>query len=155
MKSFHLGQIASTSRAFTESDVAAYRSLSGDHGLAFGPGQQSGVPGPLLSGMFSCLLGTKLPGRGTNWLKQSLSFPARASPNERITASVEIVRMRSEKGLVNLRTVCTGDGGRVVCEGEALVLIADVAPRRLAAGDETVPDNAPRAALETDLASGL
>ena len=75
--------------------------------------------------MFSDLLGTKLPGRGTNWLKQSLRFPAPAFPGEPITATVEIIRLRPDKDLVNLRTVCANAAG-VVCEGEALVLVKDL-----------------------------
>ena len=87
------------------------------------------VPGSLLGGLFSYLLGTRLPGRGTNYLKQRLVFPAPAYPDEELTAEVEIVRLRPEKELVNLRTVCTNPAGEVVCEGEALVLVKDVYER--------------------------
>ena len=83
------------------------------------------VPGGLLGGLFSFLLGTRLPGRGTNWLKQRLAFPAPCYAGQEVTARVEIVRLRPEKDLVNLRTVCTA-AGRVVCEGEALVLVKDL-----------------------------
>jgi 3-hydroxybutyryl-CoA dehydratase len=119
-----VGQTASVTRAFSEADLAGYRALSGDRGLLFGTGTASheGVPGPLLSGMFSRLLGTELPGRGTNWLKQSLRFPAGASLHSKVTATVQITRLRPEKRLVNLRTLCTDETGLVVCVGEALVL---------------------------------
>jgi acyl dehydratase len=119
-----VGQTASATRAFGEADLARYRALSGDRGLLFGTGAvgHGSVPGPLLSGMFSRLLGTQLPGRGTNWLKQSLRFPATASLHSKLTATVQITRLRPEKRLVNLRTVCTDETGLVVCEGEALVL---------------------------------
>jgi 3-hydroxybutyryl-CoA dehydratase len=124
----HVGQTASTTRAFSEADLASYRALSGDRGLLFGAGGSSheNVPGPLLSGMFSRLLGTELPGRGTNWLKQSLRFPATASLHSKLTATVQITRLRPEKRLVNLRTVCTDETGLVVCEGEALVLFEEL-----------------------------
>jgi acyl dehydratase len=84
------------------------------------------VPGGLLGGLFSFLLGTRLPGRGTNWLKQRLVFPAPCYAGQEVTARVEIVRLRPEKDLVNLRTACTVPGGQVVCEGEALVLVKDL-----------------------------
>lgn len=114
-----LGQSASTTRIFTPADLTEYADLTGDTAWTHR------VPGGLLGGMFSDLLGTKLPGRGTNWLKQSLRFPAPAVPGEAITATVEIIRLRPEKDLVNLRTVCTTAGG-IVCEGEALVYVKDL-----------------------------
>jgi acyl dehydratase len=76
--------------------------------------------------MFSTLLGTKLPGGGTNYLKQSIRFLRLASVNDEFTAAVEIVRLRPEKELVNLRTVCINQAGETVCEGEALVLVRDI-----------------------------
>ena len=107
MNQLAVGQEARASRTFSAEDVAHYQQLSGDTGLNFGTADTScAVPGPLLSGMFSDLLGTKLPGRGTNWLKQSLSFPAVAKVDEEITAVVKIIRLRPEKALVNLHTTC-------------------------------------------------
>ncbi len=117
-----LGQRASAARAFTSADLTEYADLTGDTN----PVYQTRLPGGLLGGMFSDLLGTKLPGRGTNWLKQKLHFPHPAYPGEFITASVEIVRLRLEKDLVNLRTVCANPMGTVVCEGEALVFVRDL-----------------------------
>ncbi len=127
MNHLAIGQEARASRTFTAADVAAYRALSGDAGLAFGAADDDAtVPGPLLSGMFSDLLGTQLPGPGTNWLKQSLRFPAVAKVGEVVTAVVQITRLRPEKALVNLRTTCVTLAGTVVCEGEALVLVKDL-----------------------------
>jgi acyl dehydratase len=55
-------------------------------------------------------------------LKQSFDFHAPAYPGEEISASVEITRLRPEKGLVNLRTACTKATGELICSGQALVL---------------------------------
>ena len=127
MKGLDLGQQASVTRLFSAGDIAAYRALTGDDGLGFGraDGRQV-VPGPLLSGLFSYLLGTRLPGRGTNWLKQQLAFLAPAYVGEAITAVVEITRLRPDKELVNLWTTCTNPAGEIVCAGEALVLVRDL-----------------------------
>jgi acyl dehydratase len=84
------------------------------------------VPGPLLGGLFSNLLGTGLPGRGTNWLKQSFRFIAPAPIGEAITATVEITRLRPDKDLVNLRGTCITSTGHIVCEAESLVLVKDL-----------------------------
>ena len=134
LKWLALGQAAEIVRTFSAADLLEYRDLSGDTNPAFSdaayakmqgwPGLR--VPGGLLGGLFSFLLGTRLPGRGTNWLKQRLAFPAPCYAGQEVTARVEIVRLRPEKDLVNLRTTCTTSDGRVVCEGEALVLVKDL-----------------------------
>jgi acyl dehydratase len=80
----------------------------------------------MLGGMVSDLLGTKVPGRGTMWLKQYYSFPAPAFVEETITATVEIARIRPEKDLVNLQISCVNPRGEQVCRGESLVFVADL-----------------------------
>ncbi|MGO1501264.1 MAG: hypothetical protein ACTHWH_08285 [Marinobacter sp.] len=110
------GQFASVERRFTADDLTQWSKLAG---LNESP---TAVPEPLISGLFSFLLGMELPGKGTNYLKQSLTFEELAQTNEPLTATVEVSRLRSDKALVNLTTVCTGINGRVICKGEALVL---------------------------------
>lgn len=131
MKGLTIGQQASARRVFTAEDVAAYRALTGDAGLGFGKmSGETAVPGPLLAGMISDLLGTKLPGRGTNWLKQQLQFHDSVHVGEEVTTAVQITRLRPEKQLVNLQTTCTNSAGSVICAGEALVLISDLEANR-------------------------
>lgn len=133
-KGMQVGQSAQFGRTFTRSDLDGYSSVSGDANPLFSDQEfatkagLSGIPipGGLLGGMYSCLLGTQLPGRGTNWLKQSLYFPTPAFLDEEITARVEVTRIRPEKDLVNLRTSCTNPAGELVCDGEALVYVKDL-----------------------------
>lgn len=120
MKGLTIGQSASLTRTFTAEDVAEYAALSGDARATLS------VPGPLLGGLFSNLLGTQLPGRGTNWLKQSFRFVAPAPIGEAITATVTITRLRPDKDLVNLRGTCVTSLGVTVCEAESLVLVKDL-----------------------------
>ncbi len=84
------------------------------------------LPGGMLGGTVSDILGTKLPGYGTNWLKQKYHFTAPAYPNEDLTTTVEIIRLRPEKDLVNLRTTITNHENDVVVDGEALVWVSDL-----------------------------
>jgi len=127
MNGLAIGQKASASRIFTAADIADYRALTGDAGLGFGEMTvETAVPGPLLAGMFSDLLGTKLPGRGTNWLKQQLQFSGVAKVGEEVTAVVQITRLRPEKHLVNLRSTCANAAGDIVCSGETLVMVSDL-----------------------------
>lgn len=131
------GQEASASRAFTAADLGEYITLTGDAnpyhadpGFARARGFGGPVvPLPLLAGMFSDLLGTQLPGRGTGWMKQSLRLVSAAQLDEPLTARVRIVRLRAGKDLVNLASVVTGADGRVVVRGESLVLVRNLADK--------------------------
>lgn len=134
LKNLTLGQSATAKRVFSPVDLDEYALLTGDQNPLFadaGCARHFGykdrlVPGPLLSGMFSDLLGTRLPGRGTNWLKQRLHFPLPACVGDEITARVEVTRLRPQKDLVNLWDTCTNSEGDLVCEAESLVLVEDL-----------------------------
>ncbi len=133
-KGLQIGAAASIQRIYTKADIEEYASLTGDQNGLYTDAeiarkygfQDSLLPGGLLGGLFSYLMGTKLPGRGTNWLKQKFRFLSPAYPGESIHAQVTIVRIRPEKDLVNLRTSCMHSDGSLVCDGEALVYVHDL-----------------------------
>lgn len=115
-----VGDRASTTRRFDRAMIANFLDLAGceretDH-----------VPEPLLGGLISYLLGVKLPGAGTNYLKQETKFLAPAPIDIPITATVEITRLRPDKHLCDLATSCMDASGNVLCTGRALVLVKDV-----------------------------
>ncbi|MET1412511.1 phosphate acetyltransferase [Roseibium sp. HPY-6] len=118
---FSLGQQAFSRRTFTREDMRAFAALS-----AGTTGVPESVPGPLIGALFSYLLGVKLPGPGTNYLKQSLDFLAAAPVGEELTASVTVTRLRPEKHLVDLETTCETANGTRICQGRALVYVEDV-----------------------------
>lgn len=128
-----VGMFVQEKRAFTDKDLAEYGNLSGDRNPLFRDDEYAkarGFPGrivpwPLLGGMFSDMLGTRLPGRGTGWMKQKLIYPGPAYPGEELLARVEITRLRPDKELVNLRSTITANG-RPVCDGESLVLVRNL-----------------------------
>ncbi|MCF8197311.1 MAG: MaoC family dehydratase N-terminal domain-containing protein [Sulfuritalea sp.] len=128
------GMSANSSRTFSDADIDEYGDLTGDRNPIFrddAEAQACGfkrrvVPWPLLAGMFSDLLGTHLPGRGTGWMKQHLRYLSSAHPGEPLTARVSITRLRNDKALVNLSTRVIAVDGRVVCDGEALVLVRNL-----------------------------
>jgi len=116
-----LGKRAELTRSYTDQDMRDFADLAGE-----GARVPEAVPGPLIGGLFSYLLGVKLPGRGTNYLKQSLEFLAPAPVGEPLTASVTITRLRPEKHLVDLETLCVAADGTRICQGRALVYVEDV-----------------------------
>ncbi|WP_372603133.1 phosphate acetyltransferase [Actibacterium sp.] len=115
-----VGQTAKVTRSYSAADLTEFATLSGCDV------PQTTVPEPLIAALFSYLLGVHLPGPGTNYLKQDLHFPAPAPLEVELTATVEIVRLRSEKHLVDLWARCTTPEGTVVCEGRSLVKAKDV-----------------------------
>ncbi len=125
MKTLELGMIASCSRKFSETDRKLFVKLSGEIYQPDESGKHQ-IPEPLIGGLFSYLLGTELPGFGTNYLKQQMTFTGKGYYNETLIATVKITRLRPEKHLVNLETTCTNAAGEIICYGEALVLAKDV-----------------------------
>ncbi|WP_018699509.1 hypothetical protein [Amorphus coralli] len=116
-----IGETAETSRAYGRADAETFARLLGEAGLAI-----EAVPEPLIGALFSYLLGVKLPGFGTNYLKQEMTFLKPAPFDETLTASVEVTRVRADKHLVDLATVCRTESGEEICRGRALVLVKDV-----------------------------
>jgi hypothetical protein len=115
------GDSASLRRAFAAADIDRFAALAGLPQGTVAPG--AGVPEPLVGAMFSRLLGMDLPGPGTGWLKQRLEHHDRAAAGELLTATVRVVRLRPGGRLADLDCRCTGDGGRPICSGRALVLL--------------------------------
>lgn len=112
---------AEMTRTVSSADVAAFVALGGAR-----PADGS-VPIPLIGAMFSRLLGVKLPGRGSNYLKQQTRYLATAPVGEMLSARVTVTRKRPDKRLIDLSTVCHDADGRLVADGRALIHAGDVA----------------------------
>ena len=130
-KNLKVGDRASLSKVFTEEDVMQFANISADTNpihlderfaaaSVFG---QRIVHGMLTASLFSGLIGVELPGNGAIYLGQSLTFKAPVLIGEQVTASVEIVKVREDKPIVTLRTLCVNNEGQVVVEGEAVVKV--------------------------------
>ncbi len=115
-----LGQSAELERVYPREQAADFAALAGLDEVP------SSVPEPLIGGLFSYLLGVKLPGFGTNYLKQEMRFLGAAAFDTPLIARVTVTRLRPEKHLVDLETVCETRDGTRVCEGRALVYVEDV-----------------------------
>ena len=114
------GDAAEVTRRFGAADIAAFAAVAGS-----APDDIATVPEPLIAALFSYLLGVRLPGPGTNYLKQAMQFLGPAPLDVDLTARVEVTRLRPEKHLVDLRTTCRLPDGRLICDGRALVLARD------------------------------
>ena len=130
-KTLKVGDKALLSKAFTEEEVFQFANISSDKNpihldKAFGESSIFGqriVHGMLVASLFSGLIGMELPGEGSIYLGQNLTFKAPVAIDEEVTASVEITNIREDKPIVTLRTVCINSEGAVVIEGEAVVKV--------------------------------
>jgi 3-hydroxybutyryl-CoA dehydratase len=126
----HVGQTATLSKTITDADIRMYAEVSLDNNpvhLDEEAGRQSRfggriAHGMLSAGLISALLGTRLPGAGTIYLSQSLSFRAPVRIGDTVTATVEITDLNLPKKRATLRTVCKVKEEMVI-NGEAVVLV--------------------------------
>lgn len=128
---FTVGSRASLSKTITETDVAAYASLSGDlsplhvdadyaRKTRFG---RRTVHEMLVAGLITTVLSTRLPGNGAVCLSQQLEFLAPTFVGDTITAQVEVAAWQPEKNLVTLKTECSNQDARQVITGQAVLML--------------------------------
>lgn len=77
--------------------------------------------GMLTASLISAIIGEQLPGHGTIYLKQALTFLAPVRPGDMVEASVSVADIDYSKRRVTLACQCAVDG-KPVLKGEALVL---------------------------------
>ncbi len=124
-----VGEAAEISKTISETDVYLYAGISGD----FNPAHINEAyaektffktriaHGMLPAGFISAILGTKLPGPGTIYIKQELKFLAPVHIGDTITARAEVVEIIAEKNRIRLKTTCFNQEGTIVLDGEAAV----------------------------------
>ncbi|MGD9034727.1 MAG: MaoC family dehydratase, partial [Desulfobacteraceae bacterium] len=112
-----------------EADIYMYAGVTGDVNPAHIDEVYAGktffktriAHGMLLAGFISTVLGNRLPGHGTIYMKQELNFLGPVRIGDTVTARVEVVEIENEKNRVKLRTTCVNQDGTTVVDGEALV----------------------------------
>jgi 3-hydroxybutyryl-CoA dehydratase len=123
------GDDAEFAKTISESDIYLYAGVTGDLNPAHINEAYAEktffktriAHGMLTAGFISAILGTKLPGPGTIYMKQELKFLAPVRIGDTITARAEVIEVISEKNRIKLRTTCTNQEGTVVLDGEAVV----------------------------------
>ena len=77
--------------------------------------------GMLTAGLISAVIGEQLPGHGTIYMSQNLTFLAPVRPGDLVYAEVKVVDMVIDKRRVKLNCRCEVNGENVLV-GEAMVL---------------------------------
>lgn len=124
-----VGDAAEFAKTVTETDIYLYAGITGD----FNPAHVNEAyarntffktriaHGMLTAGFISAIIANQLPGPGTIYMKQELSFLAPVRIGDTITARVEVLELLAEKNRVRLKTICSNQDGVTVLTGEGLV----------------------------------
>jgi 3-hydroxybutyryl-CoA dehydratase len=124
-----VGDTAEFTKTVSEADIYLYAGVTGDVNPAHIDEVHASntffktriAHGMLLAGFISTVLGNRLPGYGTIYMKQELEFLAPVRIGDTVTARAEVVDVEKEENRVKLRTTCVNQDGTTVVDGEALV----------------------------------
>ena len=128
---FAIGEKAQLSRLITEADIIAMAGITGDTNPVHTDEEFAAktrfkgriAHGVFSAGLISAVLGTKLPGPGAVYLKQTLNFLYPVRAGDTITAEAEVSAWRADKRIVTLKTRVFNQEGKDVVEGEAALLV--------------------------------
>lgn len=125
-----IGQMASQVRTLTANDVKAFAAITGDSNPAHLDANFAAhsvfhgviAHGMLGGGLISMMLGTRLPGPGTIYLKQDLNFVKPVKIGDSLTISVTVKAKDSDKKQVVLFCQIVNQHGLQVIYGDAVVI---------------------------------
>ncbi len=124
-----VGDAEEFSKTVSESDIYLFAGVTGDlnpahidEAYARGTFFKGRIAHGILSaGFISAVIGMKLPGPGTIYMKQELTFLAPVRIGDTITAKAEVTEVTAEKNRIRLATTCVNQEGTVVVDGVATV----------------------------------
>lgn len=130
-RTFQVGDKAARKRIFTDADVHQFADLTGDHNpvhldAEFAAGTQFKAQiahGMLVGSLFTGILGEELPGSGSIYMAQNLSFKAPVYLGQEVTATVEVTSIREGKGIVSFDTTVTDQEGKVLVKGDSVMYV--------------------------------
>ncbi len=125
-----LGQTATYSRTLTEDQLTLFAAVSGDVNPVHLDADFAATTqfkerighGAWTSAAISAALALELPGPGTIYLNQSLSFRAPVKLGDTITVKLEVTDKADDKKFVTLTTKVVNQHGKTVAKGTAQVM---------------------------------
>jgi 3-hydroxybutyryl-CoA dehydratase len=129
IEELQVGDSAEFSKTISESDVYLYAGITGDFNPAHIDESYASqtffktriAHGMLLGGFISAVLGCRLPGPGTIYIRQEINFRSPVRIGDTVTARVEIIEIIAEKNRVRLKTTCVNQDGALLVDGEATI----------------------------------
>ncbi len=118
-----VGMTEAYEHTVTEADVVKFADISGDHNPVHLDEAKGRIVHGILSASFlSTTIASRLPGPGTIYLTQNLSFRAPVRIGDKVEARVTVTEIIRDRARVMLKTVCRV-GDTVVIDGDALVMV--------------------------------
>jgi acyl dehydratase len=122
-----VGQMAMRTKTVTDADLRGYAEITGDYNPlhfdeSFAAQTRFGrrvAQGGITAGLLNALVAMDLPGPGTVFMSQSLSYKAPAYVGDTLTARVEVVSLKPDKPVCQLRFAVANQRGAVLLEAEA------------------------------------
>lgn len=123
-----IGQKAELTRQVSTRDIEMFTAISGDRNPLhydedLAKETKFGgiiVQGGITSAILNAVVAEKLPGPGTVFLHIDWNFKAPVKPGDRITGAVEVIKVRTDKPITELKTTVIRNDGTVALEGQAL-----------------------------------
>lgn len=130
IKELRVGDIAFFEKTITDADVNLFAGVTGDMNPVHIDETYAKntifknriCHGGLVSALFSTVLGTTLPGKGTIYLGQNSKFIKPVYLNDTVKVMVEIIEIIESKNRVIFKTTATNQRNEVVIVGEATVM---------------------------------
>ena len=129
IEEIEVGDRAQFAKTISENDIYLFAGITGDFNPAHVNEEYAKntffktriAHGILTAGLISAIIGTKLPGPGTIYMRQDLQFLAPVHIGDTISACVEVIEVIPEKNRVKLKTYCVNQENTTVLDGEAMV----------------------------------
>ncbi|MBA2621007.1 MAG: MaoC family dehydratase [Acidobacteria bacterium] len=126
-----IGDSFSVSKQITDEIVRAFAELSGDFNPIhvdeeFAAQTRFGrriAHGMISGALLSAVLGYEFKERKILYLSQTMQFVAPTFIDDTITATATVLKIREDKPVVTLQTVCKNQDGETTVSGEAVVMI--------------------------------
>ena len=125
-----IGDKATFSKTISEHDIYTFAGITGDFNPVHvdaeaakkGLFKERIAHGFLGVSLISAVLGTDLPGAGTIYLSQEVSFKAPVKIGDTLTVICEVLEKKDDKKILKLKTTVQNQTGTVVIDGVATVM---------------------------------
>lgn len=134
MKKLKTGDKAHLSKKITKKDIELFSEITGDRQalhyddeLAKKLGYNAPIAqGGVITGVFNAIVAHQLPGDGSVFLNVNWNFRQAVCIGDTITGEVEVLSVRDDKPITQLKTTITNQDGVICVDGTALVYKRDL-----------------------------
>ena len=128
-----IGDTFSVSKEVTDELIRQFADVSGDYNpihldeefakeTRFGKRIAHGL---LTASFISAVLGYKLSERKIVYLGQTLRFKHPTFIGDTVTAKAKVIKIREDKAIVTIETICENQDGVLLVKGEATIMLLD------------------------------